>query len=436
MSRVDLVCRPGTCCLNCRLGLILMIGFAWLSAPLIGRSQDASLEDLQQQWSKLDQQLSEKLTSIESGEGDIKALQNEYRDLVDQASGLVKQLKSTAINALKENPRDKSVTRSIMGILLNDAENGREKEVLSIGDMLIAQQINPRYFEIAAKADRLSIKAKEIFEELLIRQRETAADDLPRVKLTTTQGEIVLELYENQAPNTVRNFISLVESGYYTDMLFHRVLQDFMAQTGESKSDGSGKGGPGYTIECECYTPEARPHFSHCISMALRGKDTGGGQFFLTFSRTDFLDGKHTVFGRVNAGGDILDKIVRTHISINGREEPIPNIEKDKIISAEVIRKRDHEYKPVKVGDPDPKPELKQEKPPADPNLSGPDSAKDNVQTNDNELEESESDESETENLELEELKSSEPDSEDKESEAPESESLELNGGESDGDDS
>jgi len=159
---------------------------------------------------------------------------------------------------------------------------------------------------------------------------------------------MVLELFENEAPETVGNFISLVEDGFYRDILFHRVLEGFMAQTG--CPEGTGTSGPGYKIECECDSPETRPHFSGSLSMAHAGKDTGGSQFFLTFDRTDSLNGRHTVFGRVIEGLEVLENLQRTHVLINRREEEIPDVKKDKILSAEVIRKRDHVYRPNKVG--------------------------------------------------------------------------------------
>ncbi len=355
--------------------LVLLTGFIWL-VPGSCPAQTDSLDDLQQQWNELEVEFAQKQAVLDAGEGDAKALRDQYRDLLDQANDLIGRIKSVSIQRITDDPTDKTAVRTLMGVLLNDAQNGKDAEVLSIGDTLIENKIDPRYFEVAAKADRLSIDAKEIFEELLIRQREFQSDDLPRVKLTTTKGEIVVELFENQAPNTVANFISLAESDHYNDMIFHRVLEDFMAQTGGYKSDGSGGEGPGYAIACECETPDARPHFSHCLSMAHAGKDTGGDQFFLTFARTDFLDGRHTCFGRVISGSELLDDIERTHISINGTEQPIPNVEKDRIIKAEVIRKRDHEYKPQKLGE-ETKPEPKSAAPPRDPNLSAPDASAD-----------------------------------------------------------
>jgi cyclophilin family peptidyl-prolyl cis-trans isomerase len=173
--------------------------------------------------------------------------------------------------------------------------------------------------------------------EMKVRAREAAADDLPRVKIETTKGPIVVELFENEAPNTVANFITLVDAGFYDGTPFHRVIGGFMAQGGDPT--GTGTGGPGHVIPCECYEPDARKHFLGTLSMAHAGKDTGGSQFFLTFRPTEHLDGRHTVFGRIIEGFDVLPKLVRT-------EGPFAGSPPDQIVKAEVLRKRDHEYNP------------------------------------------------------------------------------------------
>jgi cyclophilin family peptidyl-prolyl cis-trans isomerase len=355
---------------------LLLACLGWIVAiAQPGNAQDSdgsTLEQLQQQWSELDAQFIEKEELIKKGEGDTQALEQEYKALVQQADELIKKIEARAKSNLKATPNDSASLRALMGIMLNEAQYRRDARVLELGDELIAQGINPQYFEIAARSERLSISAREIFDELIIRQQEAIANDLPRVKLSTTQGDIVLELFENEAPGTVGNFISLVENGYYNDRIFHRVLDGFMAQGGGYKlEDGKeiGGEGPGYNIKCECYTPDRRQHFTGSVSMAHRGKDTGGGQFFLTFSRTSGLDSKfppdprlaaHTCFGRVIEGFDVLDKLTRTHIDRSTptelKEEPIPGITKDKIIGTEMIRKRDHPYQPDKV-EADEKPE-------------------------------------------------------------------------------
>jgi cyclophilin family peptidyl-prolyl cis-trans isomerase len=174
-------------------------------------------------------------------------------------------------------------------------------------------------------------------KEQEIRAAEAAADDLPRVKLATTKGDIVIELFENEAPQAAANFLSLAKSGFYNNVSFHRVLPMFMAQGGDP--EGTGSGGPGYSIRCECYEPDARKHFRGTLSMAHAGRDTGGSQFFLTFVETPHLDGRHTVFGRVVEGIDVLGELQKRNPDAPSATPP------DRILTAEVVRDRGHEYK-------------------------------------------------------------------------------------------
>jgi len=183
-------------------------------------------------------------------------------------------------------------------------------------------------------------------KEQATRKEETEAGEqdpakkLPRVELTTSKGKIVLELFENEAPNTVANFISLVEKGFYNGVIFHRVLPTFMAQGGDPS--GTGRGGPGYTIDDECGNrfPQYRKHFRGSISMANAGPNTNGSQFFLTFVPTSFLDGRHTVFGRIVEGFEVLADIQR----VDPSDEDAKISEPDKIVEAKVLNKRDHAY--------------------------------------------------------------------------------------------
>jgi cyclophilin family peptidyl-prolyl cis-trans isomerase len=180
-------------------------------------------------------------------------------------------------------------------------------------------------------------------KEQKIREAEAKADDLPRVLIKTNKGDIVVELFENEAPNTVANFITLVEKKFYDGLTFHRVLPAFMAQGGDPKGDGSG--GPGYTIPDEVSNPNHRLHFRGSLSMAkTSAPDSGGSQFFLCFVPTQFLDGKHTVFGRMISGFDVLAKINRREPTDANAADP------DKILEMRVLRKRDHEYAVKKTG--------------------------------------------------------------------------------------
>lgn len=122
--------------------------------------------------------------------------------------------------------------------------------------------------------------------------------------IETDKGDIVLELFENDAPRTVANFEKLIKQGFYNGLDFHRVIPDFVIQGGFPKGDGTG--GPGYTIKCEI---NPRKHTKGALSMAHAGKDTGGSQFFITHSPQSHLDGMHTVFGKVIEGMDVVYKI-------------------------------------------------------------------------------------------------------------------------------
>jgi len=122
--------------------------------------------------------------------------------------------------------------------------------------------------------------------------------------IETDKGNIVLELFENDAPNTVANFVKLINKGYYNGLKFHRVIPNFMVQGGCPV--GNGTGGPGYTIKCEI---NPKKHLAGTLSMAHAGKDTGGSQFFITHSPQPHLDGVHTVFGQVIEGMDVVNAI-------------------------------------------------------------------------------------------------------------------------------
>ncbi len=126
--------------------------------------------------------------------------------------------------------------------------------------------------------------------------------------LTTQYGDMLIEFYDNDAPITVNNFVTLAKSGFYDGLTFHRVIPDFVVQGGDPT--GTGAGGPGYSIKCEL-TGDNQHHDRGVLSMAHAGKDTGGSQFFICHSRrnTAHLDRKHTCFGKVTEGVDIVDQI-------------------------------------------------------------------------------------------------------------------------------
>ncbi|MBK7928101.1 MAG: peptidylprolyl isomerase [Bryobacterales bacterium] len=120
----------------------------------------------------------------------------------------------------------------------------------------------------------------------------------------TSRGTIVCELFAADAPNTVSNFVFLARDKFYDGTIFHRVIADFMIQGGDPT--GTGRGGPGYRFADECKGNPHR-HKVGSLSMANAGPNTNGSQFFITHIATDWLDGKHTVFGQVTSGQDIVN---------------------------------------------------------------------------------------------------------------------------------
>ena len=131
---------------------------------------------------------------------------------------------------------------------------------------------------------------------------------MKKAEIHTSKGVMKVEFFHEDAPNTVDNFIKLIEKGYYNGLNFHRVIPDFVIQGG--CPTGTGSGGPGYKIKCET-SGGNQYHDRGVLSMAHAGKDTGGSQFFVCHSRnnTSHLDRVHTCFGKVVEGLDVIDKI-------------------------------------------------------------------------------------------------------------------------------
>jgi len=124
--------------------------------------------------------------------------------------------------------------------------------------------------------------------------------------IATSRGRIKLELFDDKTPNTCANFVKLAREGFYNGLVFHRVIPDFMIQGG--CPNGTGTGGPGYQFEDE-FHPDLKHDNPGILSMANSGPDTNGSQFFITHGPCDWLDGKHTVFGRVIKGQHVVDRI-------------------------------------------------------------------------------------------------------------------------------
>jgi cyclophilin family peptidyl-prolyl cis-trans isomerase len=303
---------------------------------------------------------------------DKKAIEAEYKETLEKAKAMSDPLSAAAEQAYLAAPNeDKELNALLVSTLTgyvasDDYEKADKLARILVDNQFEAKELNllaglsffatndfedaEKYLKLASDSGtinrngqldlRMIDKYKGLWEkESKIRKAEDKANNLPKVKLTTSKGDIVVLLLENEAPIATANFVSLVEKKYYDGLTFHRVLPGFMAQGGDPKGDGSG--GPGYTIPDECRQDNHRVHFRGSLSMAKSSApDSGGSQFFLTFLPTSHLDGMHTVFGRVIEGFDVLAKLQRTEPGAPGTP--------DKIVKATVLSKRPHKYEPVK----------------------------------------------------------------------------------------
>ena len=346
----------------------------------------AQFQKLNEEWKTILKDLRKlKLTYESAKPEEAKQLEQQWQELIEQGNALLPQLRASGIEAYSEGS---AVDPQLQRFLIKVAQDAQEvddyesaydisttilkrseadkapapKELYSIAGVSAFMtndfEAAEKYIEQAkqagtwndAEVNKIGIpiaaslaKYKDWWaKEADIRKQEAEQDDLPRVKLSTTAGDMVIELFENEAPDTVGNFVSLVEAKFYDGLTFHRVLPHFMAQGGDPK--GTGQGDPGYKIYDEVDNPNHRRHFRGSLSMAKGNfPDSGGSQFFICFTPRENLDGLHTVFGRVIEGKDVLSKIQRVD------PEKTSSVEKTKIVTAEVIRKRDHNYLPRKV---------------------------------------------------------------------------------------
>ena len=187
---------------------------------------------------------------------------------------------------------------------------------------------NPQWKSKTQRLYKSIVDTKKNWAQELEYQKQDK--NLPRVEMQTNKGRIVIELFEDDAPNGVANFISLVEKKYYDGQKFHRVIPNFMAQGGDinSKNDNpadDGQGGPGYTIKTDL---NKRKHFRGSFSYANAGLNTDGSQFFLCVIPTTWLDGRHAVFGRIIEGQAVADSLTKN----------------DELKKVNILFKRNHSY--------------------------------------------------------------------------------------------
>ena len=176
------------------------------------------------------------------------------------------------------------------------------------------------------------------------------SEPLPQVEIVTNFGRMVFELFEDDVPNTVANFVSLADSGFYDGTLSHRLIPGFMVQLGDPNtkspelSNRWGTGGPDYRIACEYDGAGNQRNLPGTLSMAHAGRDTGGSQFFINDNDNKPLDNKHTVFGHLVEGDEVRQQIMKVPTAPGDRPTQEVRIERIR-----TVRKRSHDYTPQKV---------------------------------------------------------------------------------------
>ena len=323
-------------------------------------------------------QLTEELAKAteEGNEPRIHELSEKQHRVMAQVHALYRKARSLSKPAWVADPQNDAVRSFMLFLLATALEEDQYEAAYNIVREMMAKKIHltdPVLYELAGITSFMMNKydvARLCFNEALrnekltavgsaykeqipyyldvwkteqaLRNAEAKKGDNPRVLIQTTKGDVVVELFEDNAPNTVANFIALVEQGFYTDCSFHTVISGFMAQTGSPLADGTGN--PGYSIPDEYDRPDARRHFRGSLSMAHTAEpNSAGSQFFITLVPARHLDGKYTVFGRVVSGMEVIALLERTdttQVAEDGSRRA------DKILQAKVLRKRNHAYVP------------------------------------------------------------------------------------------
>ena len=312
-------------------------------------------------------------------------IQKKIRQLLARLHRLAPKLSHTAEKEYLADPNaNPAVTQFLLAKVASYTVSGQYEKALRLSKMLLEDSVGipniflyagisafatnqfdeaRQYFQAAGKADLfntspdtpsparrqllglatqcavdLASYRRLWLREQHIRDLEAKADDLPRIRLETNKGNVLLELFENEAPNTTANFIELVEDGFYDGLAFHLVLPGRRAQSGSPNDQLDG--GPGYRLPNEGHLKNHRNHFRGSLSMAEGSAgDSSGSQFFIVLVPDRQLSGKRTVFGRIVDGLNVLGQLQQIrHVRPDLQAPP------DKINTAIVVRKRDHAY--------------------------------------------------------------------------------------------
>jgi len=296
-----------------------------------------------------------------------------YDTLLESGNELLQQFADAAVAAYEADPTNADAERYLRIMIEHTLTADRYEDVqrmakaviehgtpdaltyeqaavaaFELGDLDAAE----RYFGEAEKLGDLSEEAQarrgtipewreKLVREMELRNKEAEADDLPRVTIATTKGDIVVELYEDQAPNTVANFVALADRKFYNGLEFYRVDSNFAAVAGCPLNRGTG--GPGHEIVSETDRDDRRPAMRGTISMVNGGRDRCGSQFFIALSSSGVrnTDATNPVFGRVISGMNVVERLRRVNPDTTSKD-----FHRERILDTQVERRRSHDYKP------------------------------------------------------------------------------------------
>jgi cyclophilin family peptidyl-prolyl cis-trans isomerase len=340
------------------------------------------LADLKKQMKNLRKKIVEHHTDL-SADRDSKL--QEWQKVSQEAREASARFRKAAIDLYRsDSQRYATVGDLLFGMLKEECEADRFDGMNEVGKVLVEQKyphpdvdgiaglaaFGEHDFEFSEQCLRRAIQTgvdtavppqvlqsieqlKEDWKkELELRAAEAQADDLPRVRISTTKGVIVLELFEDDAPETVANFLYLAKNGFYDGRPIFRVLKHFVAQTGCERGDGSGSAG--YTVRGEMKSPRARKHFRGSVAVALGSDpatqatdyDSGSAQFFFDLLASPPMNGEYCVFGRVLEGMEVLGELTKIDLSSKDAKEEYSGVNPDSMVRVEIVRQRKSSYIP------------------------------------------------------------------------------------------
>lgn len=299
------------------------------------KGPEESYLELMNAWKELESKLKEKeVEFVVVGESRKNEIRKEYDLLLAEANELTPRLAAAAVASYRNKPnQDPTLVRLLIGILTDHLAKNRNEEFFDLGQILIEGKVDITHFKAMQTSKRLvSFDVPELIGELLARHQDAEKNNLPRAVITTSYGDIELELFEDSTPNHVANFVKLASDGFYNGSPFHRVDPSNRVVQGGKPADAAKA--IDYTLAAEWEIDNPRFHFKGAVGAARLPDNphSASSEFYIMTDRFRAFDGSYTVFGRVVSGMEFVQRINQG----------------DKMLGVEIIRKRDHQYLPEK----------------------------------------------------------------------------------------